>query len=447
MHTADVSPTRQSVLGGSAQRAPSPPASATNRNVVTHTTPPAGPARLRRKSTLDGAEEMARPRPRAALFTRPLRGAKCALRAPSAFRQAARNSRVGTSAGNVEDSGTTVTDRKRRRPQLRRTRQGTTCRGRPAATTASARGQFEQRKQPRRRGRPRNAPRRRNRRRTLHAYNPPQAQVCGDPASGASAPAERSTQSAPSQQSAPARMRRRISNRDSSSARRVAGVSKSDCPRDRASASAPRPPAGLLLSRRTDVLGFGAIRIAGYLEWLHRREAVADRLRIVASSRSYGSQSGLQRRSSAPAYSAPHYSAPFRRQLSLLREAAAAATTAVAAEVGDTPQAVAVEAVDITVADTSGAKRSEAGRSARAALLLCCTADKFAVRLCIASPVTAEHGPVRPTAYNRRVNRPTVKSVKKVAEANFPTRWGQFRIYGFEGDFENLLDSVSRRGS
>ncbi len=26
--------------------------------------------------------------------------------------------------------------------------------------------------------------------------------------------------------------------------------------------------------------------------------------------------------------------------------------------------------------------------------------------------------------------------VKKVAEANFPTRWGQFRIYGFEGEFE-----------
>jgi len=27
-------------------------------------------------------------------------------------------------------------------------------------------------------------------------------------------------------------------------------------------------------------------------------------------------------------------------------------------------------------------------------------------------------------------------TVKKVAEANFPTRWGQFRIYGFEGDSE-----------
>jgi GTP cyclohydrolase II len=30
----------------------------------------------------------------------------------------------------------------------------------------------------------------------------------------------------------------------------------------------------------------------------------------------------------------------------------------------------------------------------------------------------------------------TLSFVKKVAEANFPTRWGQFRIYGFEGEFE-----------
>src|ERR1039457_1807722 len=50
---------------------------------------------------------------------------------------------------------------------------------------------------------------------------------------------------------------------------------------------------------------------------------------------------------------------------------------------------------------------------------------------------------MRPAAYNRSVNRPTVTTVKKIAEANFPTRWGQFRIYGFEGDFENLLDSIS----
>jgi GTP cyclohydrolase II len=33
--------------------------------------------------------------------------------------------------------------------------------------------------------------------------------------------------------------------------------------------------------------------------------------------------------------------------------------------------------------------------------------------------------------------------MKKVAEADFPTRWGRFRIYGFEGEFENLLDSLS----
>ncbi len=30
----------------------------------------------------------------------------------------------------------------------------------------------------------------------------------------------------------------------------------------------------------------------------------------------------------------------------------------------------------------------------------------------------------------------TPSVVKKVAEANFPTRWGTFRIYGFEGEFD-----------
>jgi len=30
----------------------------------------------------------------------------------------------------------------------------------------------------------------------------------------------------------------------------------------------------------------------------------------------------------------------------------------------------------------------------------------------------------------------TTSHIRKVAEANFPTRWGQFRIFGFEGDFE-----------
>ena len=28
-------------------------------------------------------------------------------------------------------------------------------------------------------------------------------------------------------------------------------------------------------------------------------------------------------------------------------------------------------------------------------------------------------------------------SVRKVAEADFPTRWGQFRLHGFKGDFDN----------
>ena len=33
--------------------------------------------------------------------------------------------------------------------------------------------------------------------------------------------------------------------------------------------------------------------------------------------------------------------------------------------------------------------------------------------------------------------------VRKVAEANFPTRWGQFRIYGFEGEFDSQTDGLS----
>jgi GTP cyclohydrolase II len=41
--------------------------------------------------------------------------------------------------------------------------------------------------------------------------------------------------------------------------------------------------------------------------------------------------------------------------------------------------------------------------------------------------------PIIPAAYNQSVARLTLR---KVAEANFPTRWGQFRIYGFERDSE-----------
>ena len=48
---ADVSPTRQSVLGGSAAAHAVPPASAANRSVVTHATPPAGPARFNGNQT------------------------------------------------------------------------------------------------------------------------------------------------------------------------------------------------------------------------------------------------------------------------------------------------------------------------------------------------------------------------------------------------------------
>ncbi len=35
--------------------------------------------------------------------------------------------------------------------------------------------------------------------------------------------------------------------------------------------------------------------------------------------------------------------------------------------------------------------------------------------------------------------------LKKVADADFPTRWGQFRIYGFEGQFPTNLNGNSER--
>ena len=37
----------------------------------------------------------------------------------------------------------------------------------------------------------------------------------------------------------------------------------------------------------------------------------------------------------------------------------------------------------------------------------------------------------------------TDPKIRKVAEANFPTRWGQFRVYGFEGDFVTLPDGLT----
>ena len=37
----------------------------------------------------------------------------------------------------------------------------------------------------------------------------------------------------------------------------------------------------------------------------------------------------------------------------------------------------------------------------------------------------------------------TAFTLRKVAEASFPTRWGQFRIFGFEGEPETLPEGVS----
>ena len=74
MHNIDAIPTRQSVLGGSAAAHAVPPASATNHAVVTHMTPPAGPARLG-----GGQPAMSRTNPAPAV-----QGNANASRAPSA---------------------------------------------------------------------------------------------------------------------------------------------------------------------------------------------------------------------------------------------------------------------------------------------------------------------------------------------------------------------------
>jgi GTP cyclohydrolase II len=56
------------------------------------------------------------------------------------------------------------------------------------------------------------------------------------------------------------------------------------------------------------------------------------------------------------------------------------------------------------------------------------------------SIVTHDHYGTASGPYNLGV---TYSAVKKVAEANFPTRWGQFRIYGFEGEFEHPNGGVT----
>ena len=72
----------------------------------------------------------------------------------------------------------------------------------------------------------------------------------------------------------------------------------------------------------------------------------------------------------------------------------------------------------------------------------------FATAFAAAAPVPTQ---TDSTPYNQLV---TVISIRQVAEANFPTRWGQFRIFGFEGEFDSSppgltpeqLDQLARDG-
>ena len=48
-------------------------------------------------------------------------------------------------------------------------------------------------------------------------------------------------------------------------------------------------------------------------------------------------------------------------------------------------------------------------------------------------------GRARPPTYNVYV---TSRTVRKMAEADFPTRWGHFRIFGFQGNFDGRIEEA-----
>jgi GTP cyclohydrolase II len=65
---------------------------------------------------------------------------------------------------------------------------------------------------------------------------------------------------------------------------------------------------------------------------------------------------------------------------------------------------------------------------------------RFSAALCLSCSPALPPTHSRPAAYNRSVSS---SQVKQVAIANFPTRWGNFRIYGFEGYFQEPPEGVA----
>jgi GTP cyclohydrolase II len=55
--------------------------------------------------------------------------------------------------------------------------------------------------------------------------------------------------------------------------------------------------------------------------------------------------------------------------------------------------------------------------------------------------VSQLHGRGRPRLYIYNVDV-TAHSVQQVASADFPTRWGKFRIFGFQGNFDGRLEEA-----
>jgi hypothetical protein len=279
MHTANVNPTRQSVLGGSAAARAVPPASATNRSVVTHATAPAGPAHFnsnqsamaRSNGATQGINATHAPiaAPSAHYVPRPPSAGGAQTSAHNAT-QEAKTSAPGNPAGHY------VPRPPERNDSFAR---GNTnnVNGQTSATT-----QHNQSTASTARSTPYNP--------SSPVPRPPQSERPSDGSQNTASP---------SQHSAPASHSSAPHESQSKSAPKGSGM-----------ASTPRPPTGYTYhaapaysAAASRVGSYGAA--SGYTGGSNRGSYP-----YMASSRSYGSSPIYGGRSAAPSYSPPHYSAP-----------------------------------------------------------------------------------------------------------------------------------------
>ncbi len=293
MHTAEVPPTRQSVLAGSAAARSVPPTSATNRSVVTRATAPAGPAHF-------GGNQSTMARGNGAAATQGMNAAHAPIAAPSAHYVPR-----PPSAGGAPTSGHNATQEARSsapgnpavhevpRPPARNDSfaHGNTnsVNGQTSATTQHSQSMSS----------------------TAHStpYNPPSSVPRPPQSSQAGHSNSASQPHGASQQSAPA-----------SHSSAPHGSQSKSAPKGSGMASAPRPPAGYsyhaapaysAASSRSGSYSAASSYAGGSNRGSYPNMASS---RSYGSSpiyggRSYGSSSTYGSRG-ASGYSAPHYSAP-----------------------------------------------------------------------------------------------------------------------------------------